>query len=197
MELGRCARLFDALPDARFERLSGDFDEVMGALETMQRDRITTLGRRYTLDGDAEHQFYRELVTSGTSGAVLTALRVGNDTIAALLGLRQGPYFIMLRIAASADFTKLSPARQLIVRTMEHLRTDDVTHFDFGLGDYPYKRKLGGETVALYDLAASRSLTGFVDTARVRLKARLRANPAIYAAARRVASLARRKTGTS
>ncbi len=197
MEIGRCARLFELLPNARFERVSEDRDTVMEALESIQRDRIATLGRRYTLDGDAEQRFYRELAANRSGSGILTALRVGDETAAALLGLRLASTYVMLRIAGAPAHGNISPARQLIVRTMEHLRADGVTTFDFGLGDYPYKRKLGGEPVLLCDLTASRSLTGLVDTARVRLKARLRASPTLHAAVRRVATLTQRKTQAS
>ena len=195
MELGRCARLFDALPGARFERVSSEFSAVMDALETMQRDRIAALGRHYALDGDAERRFYRTLVTQNDSGAIVTSLRVGDGITAVLLGMRVGAYFVMLRIGAADTHSNLSPARQLIVRTMELLRADGVTSFDFGLGDYTYKRKLGGEPVALFDFVTSRSLAGFVDTTRVRLRARLRANPTLRAAVRHATALAGRKTG--
>ena len=195
MEIGRCARLFDALSGARFERISGETSQVMEALETMQRGRIAALGRHYALDGDAERRFYRTLVAQSDSGAILTSLRSSNEIIAALLGIRVGSYFVMLRIGAANTHANLSPARQLIVRTMELLRADGVTDFDFGLGDYTYKRKLGGEPVALFDFVTSRSLTGLVDTTRARLRARLRANSTLRAAVRRVNTLTGRKVG--
>lgn len=191
MELGRCARLFDATPDARFERVTGDIDPVFSALESLQSRRIGMLGHRYVLDEDNEARFYRRIVADSGRNGVLTALRIGDAVVAAMFGLRDGDWFIMLRIGASQDWSNLSPARLLIVRTIEHLRAEGVRTFDFGLGDYPYKRKLGAQPMALYDLVAARSPLGLAEVGHFRLAAAMRGNPRLFATVKNMRDKAR------
>ena len=184
MELGRCARLFDALPGARFERVAArDASGVLCALETLQRSRVAALERPYALDDPRVHAFHHALAADGDAGT-LFALRVGEEIVAALFGIRVGAGFIMLRVAADPEHARCSPARLVITRAMERLAAEGVRTIDFGLGDYDYKRRLGGEAVDLVDLVAARSWRGLGEFVGHRGRAALRANPRAQAAAR-------------
>ncbi len=186
MELGRCARLFDALPGARFERVTAcNASGVLGALETLQRSRVAALERPYALDDPRVHAFHHALAADGDT-STLFALRLEEEIVAALFGLRVGAGFIMLRVAADPEHARLSPARLVITRAMERLAGEGVRTIDFGLGDYDYKRRLGGEAVDLVDLVAARSWRGLGELAGHRGRAALRANPRAQAAARRL-----------
>lgn len=194
MELNRCSRLFDALPKARYASLDqGDGAEaVLDALERMQRARIGALSLPYELDRTDIRAFYRALAAATGGSCVLTALISGAEVVAVLLGIRRADHYVMLRIAAAPEHSRVSPARTLIIRTMEDLAATGVTAFDFGLGDYPYKRRLGGETVALRDLVVARSLAGVPALMRFRLEAAARRDPRLAGAARRLRALVRR-----
>lgn len=184
MELGRCARLFDALPGARFERVGAkDGSRALGDLEALQRNRFVAMDKPYALDDPDSHAFHHALAADRDASA-LFALRVEGRVVAALFGLRIGTAFVMLRVAADADLSRLSPARLVITKAMERLGGDGVRTIDFGLGDYDYKRRLGGETVELVDLVAARSLRGFPDLVDHYGRAALRAHPRARAATR-------------
>ncbi len=184
MELGRCARLFDALPGAGFERVTAcGASGVLGVLETLQRSRVAALARPYALDDPRVHAFHHALAADDDAGT-LFALRAEGRIVAALLGLRVDDRFVMLRVAADPGHARLSPARLVITRAMERLAGEGVRTIDFGLGDYDYKRRLGGETVDLVDLVAARSWRGLGELAGHRGRAALRANPRAHAAAR-------------
>ena len=183
MELGRCARLFDALPGARFGPVAPeDTPAVLAALERLQRSRLATLALPYALDDPQAHAFHHALAADREAGA-LFALHAEDRIVAALFGLRIGATFVMLRVAADPALARLSPARLVITRAMERLAGEGVRTIDFGLGDYAYKRKMGGESVDLVDLVAARSIRGLPEVADHRGRAALRANPRARAAA--------------
>ena len=187
MELGRCDRLFDALPDAAFRRVSGGQSDLQAALERLQKARIAALDLPYTLENDAPKAFYRRL--ADRPGA-LTALMAEGRVVAVLLGLRQGDRYVMLRIASDEAYARLSPGRLIITRTIEALSAEGVTIFDFALGDYAYKRRLGGEPVDLCEILAARSPLGLHEALWFRLKAFVRADTGRHALARRLKALA-------
>ncbi len=190
MELGRCARLFDTLPGARFERVAGAGQPMLEVLERLQRDRITRRGQTYLLDEADTRDFYRMLAADLNVGpGTLTALIASDEVVAALFGLREGARFTMLRLGASDAFARLSPGRHLIARTMEALSAEGVRTFDYGLGDYAYKRKLGAMPVALCDLVAARTPLGLAHAAALRFKTGVRAMPRLHAMAARTAEL--------
>ena len=188
-ELGRCGRLFDALPGAGF-RLSTDVRDhdrsrLFAALERMQRERIDELGLPYALDEDAPQAFYRLL--AGNEHGILAALVAEDEVIAALFGLRYGSRYVMLRLAiADHRYRHLSPGRHIITQTMQALAATGVTDFDFALGDYAYKRRLGGQAVALFDLLDARSPLGLAPVALARTKRSLAADTPLGRAARRL-----------
>ena len=187
MELGRCDRLFEAMRKTSFERVDGGGSDVHLALERLQKERIAALDLTYTLDDATPKAFYRRLADQ--PGA-LTALTAEGVVVAVLLGLRHADRFVMLRIASDDAYARLSPGRSIITRTMDALNADGVTVFDFALGDYAYKRRLGGEPVDLREILVARSPLGLNEAAMFRAKAFIRADPRRLALAKRLRALA-------
>jgi CelD/BcsL family acetyltransferase involved in cellulose biosynthesis len=58
--------------------------------------------------------------------------------------------------------------------------------FDFSIGDYAYKRRLGAESGELFDLAAPLSPLGIPYAAYVRAKSAMRRYPKVERVARRL-----------
>lgn len=186
MELGRCGRLFDALSGASFEQVApADAPATFLELERLQRARMAPQATSYRLD-DPHACAFHAILTARDEACLLFALRAEGRTVAVLLGLRNGRDFIMLRVAGDEDYARLSPARLVIVRAMERLAAEGVRTVDLGLGDYPYKRRLGGEPVALVDVVVARSPRGLGEAARCRVAAWLRAHPRGHATAHRL-----------
>ncbi|MEH6413490.1 GNAT family N-acetyltransferase [Pseudomonas sp. CGJS7] len=164
-ELERSWRVFTRHPDARLEQIV-DVDaamRVMDALETHQRAAISGKGWAYILDEPGYREFYRRLIEEGLAGGevVLTALMAGEEVVAALLGLRRGGEYAMIRIGnAAGEWRNCSPGRLVIERTMAALHAQGVRRFDFTIGDYAYKRGFMPDQLKLFDSTVALSWKG-------------------------------------
>lgn len=190
-ELGRSARVFDAMPGAAFLRCEPGpaGDGIFRDLETLQQARIAELGLPYRLGDEPARGFYRAVVAEGLrhGTAILTALRVGDETVAALLGVTDGHHYAMVRLATPGPQWKhVSPGRLLIVRTLEMLHRDGFRSFDFTIGDYAYKRRLGVTQIPMVELDRPLSWRGVPASALAQLRAEAARRPALRALVRRI-----------
>jgi CelD/BcsL family acetyltransferase involved in cellulose biosynthesis len=183
-ELERSWRVFTRDPSAGF-RIIADKDEalrILSAMETQQGSRMQHLGQNFVLNDESYAAFYRNLVRDnvGNGFAVLSALTQGSEVVAALLGIRHGARYVMVRISNAGDkWSNCSPGRLVIERTMAALHSDGVREFDFSIGNYAYKRRFGVTRTPLVDFTAALSWRGLSHALRDRAARRLRAHPAI------------------
>jgi len=84
-----------------------------------------------------------------------------------------------------------SPGRLVIVQTMRMLHQEHYTTFDFSIGDYPHKRRLGTEQRPLLELTAALSVRGVPAAGYDHAKHLIRRFPAAEAMARRMIAYAR------
>jgi CelD/BcsL family acetyltransferase involved in cellulose biosynthesis len=181
-ELERSWRVFTRDPSAAFKIVT-DKDEalrVLSTMETQQGDRMQHLGVNFILNDETCAAFYRNLVDPnvGNGFAVLSALTVGDEVVAALLGIRQGSGYVMVRISnAGEKWSNCSPGRLIIERTMAALHRDGVRQFDFSIGNYAYKRRFGVQRIALVDITAALSWRGLPYALRDRAARWLRGYP--------------------
>jgi CelD/BcsL family acetyltransferase involved in cellulose biosynthesis len=181
-ELERSWRVFTRDSAAAF-RIITDRDEALRVLSTMasqQGERMQHLGLNFVLNDETYAAFYRNLVEAnvGNGYAVLSALSVGNEVVAALLGIRQGARYVMVRISnAGEKWSNCSPGRLIIERTMAALHQDGIRQFDFSIGNYAYKRRFGVARIALVDFSAALSWRGLPYALRDRAARRLRGHP--------------------
>jgi CelD/BcsL family acetyltransferase involved in cellulose biosynthesis len=165
-ELERSWRVFARHPGAAF-RIVTEHDEalrMLSAMESQQDARMRHLGLKFMLNDETCAAFYRSLVGDnlGSGYAVLTALTVGEEVVATLLGVRSGSSYVMVRISNAGDnWSNCSPGRLIIERTMAALHRDGVRHFDFSIGNYAYKRRFGVVPVALAEITAALSWRGW------------------------------------
>jgi CelD/BcsL family acetyltransferase involved in cellulose biosynthesis len=163
--LERSWRVFMRDPAAGF-RIVTDRSEALRVLSTMgiqQGARMRQLGLNFVLDDETSVAFYRHLVDEGLDSgyAVLSALTVGEEVVATLLGIRSGSRYVMLRSShAGEKWSHCSPGRLIIKRTMAALHGDGVRSFDFSIGNYAYKRRFGVAPLPLVDLTAALSWRG-------------------------------------
>jgi CelD/BcsL family acetyltransferase involved in cellulose biosynthesis len=144
---------------------------VLSAMELQQAARMRHLGLNYVLNDDTSAAFYRNLVGGGLRGgyAVLSALTVGEEVVATLLGVRCGSRYVMLRNShAGEKWSNCSPGRLIIERTMAALHQDGVRSFDFSIGNYAYKRRFGVAPLRLVDITAALSWRGIPSALRDR-----------------------------
>jgi CelD/BcsL family acetyltransferase involved in cellulose biosynthesis len=181
-ELERSWRVFTRDPAAAF-RIITDKDDALRVLSTMeaqQGDRMQQLGLNFILNDETCAAFYRGLVEAnvGNGFAVLSALTAGDEVVAALLGIRQGAHYVMVRISnAGEKWSNCSPGRLVIERTMAALHKDGVRQFDFSIGNYAYKRRFGVVRIPLVDFTAALSWRGLPYALRDRAARWLRGHP--------------------
>jgi CelD/BcsL family acetyltransferase involved in cellulose biosynthesis len=183
-ELERSWRVFTRDSAAAF-RIVTDKDEALRLLATMesqQGERMQQLGLNFVLNDETYAAFYRNLVDAnvGNGYAVLSALTVGDEVVATLLGIRQGARYVMVRISnAGEKWSNCSPGRLVIERTMAALHRDGIRQFDFSIGNYAYKRRFGVARIALLDFTAALSRRGQLYALRDRAARWLRGHPAL------------------
>jgi CelD/BcsL family acetyltransferase involved in cellulose biosynthesis len=179
-ELERSWRVFTRDPAAAFDIVTDQNEalRILGTTEIQQGTRMQSLGLNFILNNETCAAFYRNLVGSGY--AITTALTVGDEVVATLLGIRGGARYVMIRISnAGEKWSNCSPGRLIIERTMAALHQDGVREFDFSIGNYAYKRRFGVERIPLLDLSAALSWRGLPYALRDRAARELRNYPKI------------------
>jgi CelD/BcsL family acetyltransferase involved in cellulose biosynthesis len=181
-QLRRKWRAFASEPSAAF-RLVTDRDEALRALDVVARQqetRMSELRQRFVLNDGANAAFYRDLVSEGVGSgyATITVLSVGDEIVAGSLGVRSGRRWTLIRSSMGSErWLKYSPGILLIDQTMAALHAQGVREFDFSVGEYDYKRRLGACHVPLYDLTSALTLRGLPFVARDRLAYQVRQHP--------------------
>ena len=190
-ELERSWRVFTRHPAAAFKIIT-DKNEALRILSTMeiqQGTRMQQLGLNFILNDETCAAFYRNLVGGGVDNGyvVVSALTVGEEVVATLLGIRAGSHYLMVRISnAGEKWSNCSPGRLIIERTMAALHKDGVRKFDFSVVNYAYKRRFGVAHVPLVDILAALSWRGWPHALRDRAARELRRHPRLAALARRM-----------
>ena len=190
-QLRKCWRLFTQHEGATFRRVEdpGEAVRVFGVLEERQGARLRQRGESYRLDQSAFSAFYRTATAEGVAdgSVVLTALMHGDEIVAALLGVARGDTYVMVRICADAErWAQCSPGNLLIVKTMESLHAEGYRLFDFSVGDYEYKRRLGAQGEPLFEITTALTTRGLPFAAYDRAKQAVRDYPAVRALAHRI-----------
>jgi CelD/BcsL family acetyltransferase involved in cellulose biosynthesis len=191
-ELGRSWRVFCQRDGAAFRRIEDRSEgaTVLAELERQQRDRVHRKGQLYHLDKPEYAAFYRKLIADGISdgSVVLTALTCRDEIVAALLGVAHGATYVMIRICSgSEEWSNCSPGRLVITQTMQMLHAQGYRMFDFSIGDYAYKRRLGVSSHPLFRLSTAMSPRGLPMLAIERTKKFIKQRPALYALVKRYA----------
>ena len=189
-ELERSWRVFTRDPAASFAIIT-DTNEalrILSATEVQQGTRMQNLGRTYVLNDETSAAFYRNLVRDGVDNgyALVSALTVGDEVVATLLGIRTGARYVMVRISnAGEKWSNCSPGRLIIERTMAALHKNGVREFDFSVGNYAYKRRFGVTRLPLIDISAALSWRGWPFALRDCAVGTLRNHPQLDARLRR------------
>lgn len=162
-EVERCTRLWEKEGSPRFARAMTSDEVARGyrELQEQQAARHEALGSKYVLDEPAFRSFYERLVMDGTECDLgyLFTLEAKGEVVAALFGILHDGTFTLLRIANGGErWSHLSPGRLVIIEAMKYFVAQGVRRFDFGIGDYPFKRGFGVAEVPLHDLIVARDL---------------------------------------
>jgi CelD/BcsL family acetyltransferase involved in cellulose biosynthesis len=185
-ELERSWRVFTRDPAAGFSFVTDHHEalRILSATEVQQGTRMQSLGLNFILNDETCAAFYRNLVRDGVGSgyALVSALTVGDEVVATLLGIRSGARYVMVRISNAGDrWSNCSPGRLIIERTMAALHKDGVREFDFSIGNYAYKRRFGVTRLPLLDVSAALSWRGLPHALRYRAARELRRYPRLTA----------------
>ena len=125
-ELERSWRVFTRDPAATFKLITDNQEalRILSATEVQQGTRMQSLGLNFILNDETCAAFYRNLVRDGVGSgyALVSALTVGDEVVATLLGIRHGARYVMIRISNAGDkWSNCSPGRLIIERTMAAL----------------------------------------------------------------------------
>lgn len=189
-EVHRCARLWEKESGAMFSRAMTPEQVARGyrELDEQQAARHAALGSKYVLDEPVFRAFYERLVMDGTECDLgyLFTLEAKGEVVATLFGILHDGTFTLLRITYGGDrWGHLSPGRLVIVEAMKYFVAQGVRRFDFGIGDYPFKRGLGVAGFPLFDLIVARDLTALPKALYHRAAAHARQNEHVRALVRR------------
>jgi CelD/BcsL family acetyltransferase involved in cellulose biosynthesis len=185
-ELERSWRVFTRDPAAGFSLVADHHEalRILSTTEVQQGTRMQSLGLNFILNDETCAAFYRNLVRDGVGSgyALVSALTVGDEVVATLLGIRSGARYVMIRISNAGDkWSNCSPGRLIIERTMAALHKDGVREFDFSIGNYAYKRRFGVTRLPLLDISAALSWRGLPHALRDRATRELRRYPRLTA----------------
>jgi CelD/BcsL family acetyltransferase involved in cellulose biosynthesis len=183
-DLRRAARRFERHASAMYLRARDPATarRVYDDLRAMQRRRAAEAGFAYRLDEPAYDAVYRQALEAGLAdgSVVLTALAVGEETVAASFAIGDGRSCALLRIAdAGGTWRKDMVARLLMDRTMAQLHEEGYRAFDFSLGDQAYKRRIGARPIGLVELTQALSPRGAPQLAFDRTRAFVRTQPTL------------------
>jgi len=181
-ELERSWRVFTRDPAAAFKIVTEKNEalRILSAMEIQQGTRMQHLGLNFILNDETCAAFYRNLVGNGVESGyvVVSALSVGEEVVATLLGIRSGSRYVMVRISnAGAKWSNCSPGRLIVERSIAALHKDGIREFDFSIVNYAYKRRFGVAPLPLVDITASLSWRGLPYALRERAACELRRYP--------------------
>jgi CelD/BcsL family acetyltransferase involved in cellulose biosynthesis len=162
---GKNLRRFLRHPGAAIEvhRDCRSAEAALDRLDALQHSRICAKGLDYRLNTPTMDAFYRALVAQGIERGqtLLVEFRVGDETVAANFTVIAGQVAIYLRVANQfGEWARMSPGVLVTEQAMQEAVQRGAVTFDFGMGDYVYKRRLGAVEVPLYDIVVPLSLRG-------------------------------------
>jgi CelD/BcsL family acetyltransferase involved in cellulose biosynthesis len=144
--------------------------------------------------------FFHDLATDPQSQrpAHLTRLDVGSSIAAASLGLKFGDcYYLIVSSYTDGELAKYGPGRAHLQELLRHAIAGGYKHFDFTIGDEPYKRDWSDVEMKVFDHLESRTLLGWPvvagETLYLRLKRLIKQTPVLwnaYSRARRLVTAA-------
>lgn len=138
---------------------------VLDFINDSQRSRIAEVGLDYTLDDPELAAYYRQLIIKGieTGDCIMTTIESGDEIVAATLGIATGTTHGGLRICnAGGKWATCGPGRLIMFNTIKMLHDQGFRSFDFTIGNYALKRRIGVEQLELLNIVYAGSLRGLI-----------------------------------
>jgi CelD/BcsL family acetyltransferase involved in cellulose biosynthesis len=173
---------FLELPGARFvvPRTREEALPLLEKLETLQSQRIRRKGLPYALDCPRVTGFYRRMLVEGIErgNVLITGMMVEDAIVGVGYTLLSGNEAVYVRVASDfGPYSTLTPGLLISDAAMDEVYARGIRYFDFGMGDYRFKREMGGKANPLRDLIMPLSIAGMAAALAMRLYQRATLNP--------------------
>jgi len=186
------------LGDVRFVDVS-DKLEITRTLETLMQQKSKTFARMGVEDlfeRPGYRAFWLDVATTLRGVTHVSRLDVGSIIAATSLGLtHRGCHYLVLSSYHDGDVMRFGPGRAHLHELLRHAIAHGVRHFDFTIGDEPYKRDWADIEVRLYDHLQAATLPGAVVVAMIsvfrRTKRLIKTTPALWRTYSKARELAR------
>jgi CelD/BcsL family acetyltransferase involved in cellulose biosynthesis len=124
-----------------------DWEEALAALIQLHESRWTSQGQPGMLQGEALRAFHREVAQGflARGALLLIALRLGDDTVAALYGFQEGATVFCYLQGFEPRFEKLSPGVMVVGAAVEEAIRRGARALDFLRGKEDYKYRWGAK----------------------------------------------------
>ena len=191
-------RRLGELGEVRFVDVS-DKPEIARTIETLMQQKSKAFARMGVEDLFARpgyRAFWLDVATTLRGVTYASRLDVGSTIAATSLGLtHRGCYYLVLSSYHDGEVMRFGPGRAHLHELLRHAIEHDIRHFDFTIGDEPYKRDWADVEVRLYDHLQAATLRGAVVVAMIsafrRTKHLIKTTPALWQAYSKARELAR------
>lgn len=166
-ELRRSERVLQKIGQAEYHQIR-DVErglQVLDFINDCQRTRIAEVGLDYTLDEPELADYYRQIVVKGVESGecIMTTIESGDEIVAATLGIATGTTHGGLRIVnAGGKWAHCGPGRLIMFNTIKMLHDQGFKSFDFTIGNYALKRRIGVEQLELLNIVYAGSVRGLM-----------------------------------
>lgn len=162
-EVRRCMRRLELEGRLTFTRAqtAEERRQVFHQLARQREARFAQLDRVDVLKSQRLRTFYEAVALDPEQAgfASLYALRIDDEIIASLFGLRQnGGYHLVFFSFTGGDWQSFSPGKVALLMAIEAEIGGGSALFDLTIGDEPYKRRFGARRSPLYCAARALSL---------------------------------------
>jgi CelD/BcsL family acetyltransferase involved in cellulose biosynthesis len=129
-----------------------DRQSVLGLIFEQKSKSFARQGVCSLFDLPGHTDFYRFVAAKADRLIHISRLDVGSTCVAATLGLRfRGCYYYILASYTDGPLKRFGPGVILLHDLIRYAISQRYSHFDFTIGDHPYKREWADEELKLYD----------------------------------------------
>jgi CelD/BcsL family acetyltransferase involved in cellulose biosynthesis len=177
-------------PDNRKNTLRTLFDQKSQRLAQKDEAGLPRHGFSNLFAQPGQSNFYLSVADKADSFVHVTRLDIGSTCVAANMGLQFGEsYYYVLASFADGPLSRFGPGVFHLHELMRYAISRGFRHFDFTIGDHPYKLDWADETFTLYDYVGAPSWLGLPVAAKLilipRAKQWLKTSPSLWKLARR------------
>lgn len=167
--------------------------DTLDIIFNMRAERFAAINRPDGLTLPAWRHLYEEICTGQHADLkpFSTVLLCNNEPVGAQLGIQHKGHFVGTLLSFKmGPYERYSPGLQVVFENVRRLAQSGAWRFDLSGGDQPYKHQLGCIPRPLYEMMVPGSFKGTMVWALWHAKNRLKSNPRLFNAIKRIRDLA-------